>query len=364
MRVFNTLKWAVMPLVVGLSGCSILGGAVDGPPGTLLAYISLQSLDQVSVVSLIQRTPAGDPIPAGSAPINMVLNPRSDREYLYVVNGNTDSVSFLNVRTRQKELSIASGKSPWDIAITPDGRSLYVTNTGDKSVALIDVENRSRVKTFTFPSNENFMPRGVATHPVTSDKANKSEVYIISEGKKATGGAEIVVLNGTQTVKTIPLPSAVRPWKGVVTQDGTRLLVTDRDAQFVWSVDLSSGAATPITLSSSAWDVVATKTAAFVSLPDLSGGTVSAIDLSTNTANTPVSVIPEGGGNKVRQPQALAVNSSGTELWVALAGSNEVVYFPFVDGVNLPTRPRLVNYSYTPGQTGAPEDIVLGRGVQ
>lgn len=367
MRVFNSLKWAAMPLVVGLTGCSLLGGAVEGTPATLLAYISMQSLDQVSVVSLIQRTPTGDAIPAGSAPANMVINPRSDREYLYAANHSTNTVSFLNVRTRQKEVSVASGDRPWDVAITPDGRSLYVTNTGDKTVALIDVENRSRVKSFTFEASAypNFAPRGVATHPITSDKANKVEAYIISEGNAGAVSApvgEIVVLKGQQTDRKITINTAVKLWKGAVTHDGSRLLVTDRGRPTLWSVDLASGAATPITLTSPGWDVVVSKTAAFVSLPDT--GMVAAIDLSTNTEVKPVSAIPEGGGDKVRQPQALAINSSGTELWAALAGSNEVVVFPFIENTNIPTRSRLVNYSYTPGQTGAPEDIVLGRGVQ
>lgn len=371
MRVFNSLKWAVMPLAVSLAGCSLLGGAVEGTPATLLAYISMQSLDQVSVVSLIQRAPAGEPIPAGAAPANMAINPRSDREYLYVANSNTNTVSFLNVRSRQNEVPVTSGDRPWDVAITPDGRYLYVTNTGSKTVAMIDTESRSRVKEFTFEASTypSFAPRGIATHPITSEGSRKSDAYVISEGNSGTvsaPAAQIVVLRGQQTVQTIPVSGATQLWKGAVTPDGNRLLVTDRKRPTLWSIDLASGAATPITLTSPGWDVVISsstqKAAAFVSLPDI--GSVVAIDLATNTAGTAQEVKPTGAGTKARQPQALALNGQGTELWVALAGSNEVAYFPQVDGTNLPVGSRLVNYSYTPGQTGAPEDIVFGRGVQ
>ncbi len=373
MRVFNTLKWAVIPLAVSLTGCSILGGAVKGNPATLLAYISMQSLDQVSVVSLIQRTPTGDAIPAGSAPANMAINPRSDREYLYVANHSTNTVSFLNLRTRQMEVAVSSGDRPWDLAIDPDGRNLYVTNTGSKTVALIDTESRSRVKEFTFEASAypNFMPRGVATHPISSTSSRRTEAYVISEGNANTPSApagEIVVLKGQQTGNKFTISGGTKLWKGAVTADGNRLLVTDRGRATLWSVDLGTGAATPITLTSPAWDVVVSssldKPAAFVSLPDI--GSVAAIDLSTNTAGTPQGVTPPGSGNKVRQPQALALNGQGTELWAALYGSNEVVVFPQLDGTTFGTAsgPRLVNYSYTPGQTGAPEDIVLGRGVQ
>ena len=372
MRVFNSLKWAVLPLTVSLAGCSLFGGAVEGTPATLLAYMSLKSMDKVAVVNLIQRAPDGEAIPAGSAPANMAINPRSDREYLYVANSNTDTVSFLNVRTRQNEVPVTSGDRPWDVAITPDGRYLYVTNTGSKTVAMIDVETRSRVKEFTFDQTAyaNFSPRGIATHPITSKSANKNDAYVISEGNAGNKG-HVMILRGQQTVGAIEINGAGQLWKAAVTADGTRLLVTDRLKNSLWSVDLSNLGTTQVTLDGNAWDVVVSlnlnKPAAFVSIPESNGhGYVQPIDLSNGVGikGTAQSVTPVGAGSKARQPQALALNSQGTELWVALAGSNEVVVFPQVNGVNLELGPRLVNYSYTPGQSGAPEDIVLGRGVQ
>ncbi|MNL03293.1 Lactonase, 7-bladed beta-propeller [compost metagenome] len=333
----------------------------------------MQSLDQVSVVSLIQRTPTGDPIPAGSAPANMAINPRSDREYLYVANHSTNTISFLNVRTRQKEVSVASGDRPWDVSITPDGLALYVTNTGDKTVSLIDVESRSTLKNFTFEPSAypNFMPRGIATQPPSTpsnpgNEARKTEAYVISEGNSGSAGSpagQIVVLKGQQTASTFTINSAVKLWKGAVTADGNRLLVTDRGRQTLWSVDLTSGAATPITLPSAGWDVVVHGLTAFVSMPDV--GVIASIDLNTNTVAETTPATPEGSQNKIqRQPKALAINSNGTELWAALAGSNEVVVIPSIDKTKFGFKPRLVTYSYTPGQSGAPEDIVLGRGVQ
>ncbi len=374
MRVFNPLKWATLPLALSLTGCSILGGAVDGKPATLLAYISLQSMDQVNVVSLIQRAPDGDPIPAGSAPANMVINPRSDREYLYVANHSTNTISMLNVRTRQLEKALPSGDRPWDVAITPDGRYLYVTNTGDKTVAQIDVESRSRIHTFEFApaaTYPGFQPRGIATHPTTSEAANKSDAYVISEGNSNPGGAsagQVVVLKGSQMSSAITLNGAVKLWKAAVTPKGDRLLVTDRGSSKLWSIDLAAGTAGQsydLGVSGS-WDVVIspslTNPIAYVSVPD--AGVVVPVDLSSGAVGKAVSVKPDNAGVQVRQPQALALNSQGTELWVALFGSNELVVIPGVKGTTLDIGARVVNYSYTQGQAGAPEDIVLGRGVQ
>lgn len=374
MRVFNTLKWAALPLAFSLSGCSLFGGGVGGTPATLLAYISLQSLDQINVVSLIQRNPVGEPIPAGSAPANMALNPRSDREYLYVANNSTNTVSFLNVRTRQQEVPVLSGANPWDVAITPDGRYLYVTNTGDGTVAEIDVEGRQRRHLFSnLPAG--FKPRGIATHPadpsVTSPKLN---AYVVSESDAdpatATTKGQVVVLTDRSTGTTIDVVGAGKLWKAAVSMDGTKLLVTDRSQPVLWAIDISSTtfAAQQIQLPGPAWDVVVSpnkqKPVAFVSLPE--AGTVVAIDLTTNTrAGDGISVKPpEAAPSLIPQPQALALNSTGTELWVALAGSNQVVIIPNIEGTTMGVGPRFVNFSYTPGQTGSPEDIVLGRGVQ
>lgn len=369
MRVFNTLKWAALPLAFSLAGCSLFGGGVEGTPATLLAYISLQSLDQINVVSLIQRNPTGEPIPAGSAPANMALNPRSDREYLYVANSSTNTVSFLNVRTRQQEVPVLSGQNPWDVAITPDGRYLYVTNTGDGTVAQIDVEGRQRRHLFnTLPAG--FKPRGIATHPADpSVTSPKLSAYVVSETPAATGGKSLVVaLNDRSTGNTIDINGGVKLWKAAVSMDGTKLLVTDRGVSALWAIDLTSNAAQQIALPGPAWDVVVSpnkqKPVAFVSLPE--AGTVVAIDLTTNTrAGDGISVKPpEAAPSLIPQPQALAINSQGTELWVALAGSNQVVIIPNIEGTTMSVGPRFVNFSYTPGQTGSPEDIVLGRGVQ
>jgi YVTN family beta-propeller protein len=378
MRAFNTLKWSALPLALSLVGCSLLGGAdVKGTPASLLAYISMQSLDKVGVVSLIQRTPEGEAIPAGSAPANMVLNPRSDREYLYVTNHSTNTVSFLNVRTRQNEVAVLSGANPWDVAITPNGRFLYVSNTGDATVAMIDVENRSRVKTFSFPSYAGFKPRGVATYmPDPLGTATpKQDAYVVSEANHGTSSAPVgmvIPMSGETTGTPITINGARQLWKAAVTADGTSLLVTDRGDSRLWVVNISSGVVTSITLPAPAWDVVVSpnrnKAAVFVSMPDYENGKggVASIDLAANSVGKAYATVPVGGQTKARQPQALALNSQGSELWVAVAGSNEVLIFPYLDGTNFSemSGPRLVTYSYTPGQTGAPEDIVLGRGVQ
>ncbi len=373
MRVFNTLKWATLPLAVSLAGCSFFGGAVEGTPATLLAYISMQSLDQVAVVSLTQRAPAGEPIPAGSAPANMAINPRSDREYLYVANHSTNTVSFLNVRTRQLEKPVPSGANPWDVSVTPNGQFLYVTNTGDRTVAQIDVEARSRIHSFTFDEQTypNFKPRGIATHPITSKVANANEAYVVSEGNSgntSTPEGTVVVLKDRSIGTPIKLTGAVKLWKAAVTPKGDRLLVTDRGSSKLWTIDLATGKpgqAIELGVSGS-WDVVVnssiTAPVAYVSLSDK--GQVIPVDLNSNTAGRVSGVVPVGTGSQLRQPQALALNSQGTELWVALFGSNEVVVFPNISGIDMPIGPRLINYSYTQGQAGAPEDIVLGRGVQ
>ncbi|MNX91243.1 hypothetical protein D3C86_1233160 [compost metagenome] len=90
-------------------------------------------------------------------------------------------------------------------------------------------------------------------------------------------------------------------------------------------------------------------------------GLVQVINLETNAKST---VQVNDRVAEATQPQAIAVNSAGTELWVAL--QNRLGYFGMVGGQFTAGSDRLstVPYTSTPGQAPPISDIVLGAGVQ
>ena len=110
------------------------------------AYVSCWNENSVAVVY-----PGGSAPPArigvGRHPTVMLLNPEQTR--LYVANSNNDSVSVIDTRT-DKEVErisvrlsedVPAGNSPEGLALRGD--DLYVANAHSNSVAVVDLDNKT-----------------------------------------------------------------------------------------------------------------------------------------------------------------------------------------------------------------------------
>jgi YVTN family beta-propeller protein len=114
---------------------------------------------------------------------------------------------------------------PNDLAVAPDGGTVYVTNGNSGNVALIDTAVNAVAATIALGAGTS--PGGVTVAP------NGSEIYVVCMG------AVKVIDAATKTVgATIP----VNTWLDVVaTPDGTKLYVPD-GANTVSVVDVASRA--------------------------------------------------------------------------------------------------------------------------
>src|SRR5262249_50459988 len=91
-------------------------------------------------------------IPVGSQPNKMLLNRAQTR--LYVANGNSDTVTVIDTATDNivEEIDTTAppglwpgrpglkGSNPNSLVLSPDERTLYVTNGGTNAVAVIRLE--------------------------------------------------------------------------------------------------------------------------------------------------------------------------------------------------------------------------------
>ena len=67
-----------------------------------------------------------------------------DGKTAFITNFASDSVSTIDVRTRTKNpTDIPVGSNPTDVAVTPDGKTAFVTNQGSGTVSTIDVKSRT-----------------------------------------------------------------------------------------------------------------------------------------------------------------------------------------------------------------------------
>jgi len=125
------------------SGCH-RGRFPDVPPGYReFAYVSNGSSNTVSVLDLVylrqDRT-----LQVGTQPTGLAVNPK--RNEVYVVNTGTasgaGSVSVIDTDTNRVVATIPLHKLPYFIDVDAAGRRAYVANSGSNNVSVIDLDSR------------------------------------------------------------------------------------------------------------------------------------------------------------------------------------------------------------------------------
>ena len=160
------------------------------------------TVDPVTVASYRLHGSAGNSVRA-------VATPR-----VYFTNGPQNQVMVFDTASKSFVASTQVGSSPRGIAITPDGKSLYVANQGSSSVSIIQVESLQVIDTIGIPGGG--VPFGVA---VTPDGAS---VYVTS----AEDSGRIFVID-TETRTVVETIRAGRQLRNVaVSPDGTLAYVT------------------------------------------------------------------------------------------------------------------------------------------
>lgn len=175
--IINTVTDTVSGIISGFDGPS---GMVITPNG-LVAYVNNYGvgLDSgngttVSVVNLLTNMIVGSPITVGQAPASLAISPNG--LYVYVINymtGVTDgTISVITTSNNSSIVDALSGFSgPFGIAINSAGTTAYVTNFGSNNfspfgttLSIVDLTNPTS-PTITNTLTIGIQPSGVAVTP-------------------------------------------------------------------------------------------------------------------------------------------------------------------------------------------------------
>jgi YVTN family beta-propeller protein len=182
------------------------------------------------------KTVASIPIGAGPAfaaiqPLGNVRGPEifsihPTQRKAYVPNMDTHDVSVVNLETNKVAKVILVGQKPHHSTISPDGRLVYVLNSGGaKTVSAIDTTTDEVVATI-------FVGEG-ATGILF--KPDASLAYVVN---RASNTVSVIDTHTHQVVQTIK--TGVHPETGAMTADGTRLYVTNSGSHDVTVIDAIS----------------------------------------------------------------------------------------------------------------------------
>jgi YVTN family beta-propeller protein len=139
----------------------------DGNGAARTAYVTSQRDDQVMVVDV--KTGKFSAIPVGDQPNRLVLS--RDQNELYVVNGNSDTISVVDTATQQVKRTLElsrpgdryKGLNADSAAVSHDGNTLYVTLGTENSVAVVNLssgEVEGRIPTGWYPTSVSVSANG------------------------------------------------------------------------------------------------------------------------------------------------------------------------------------------------------------
>ena len=160
--------------------------------GNKTAFISSIRDREIDVVDISGAPTLTSRIPLRGQPNKMLLN--ADQTKLFVAQDNSDSVAVIDTRTNQKlaDISVTApaeyysnehkykGANPNNLALSPDEKTLYVTNGGENAVAVVKLD-----KDIDDSRTVGLIPTG--WYPNSVSVSGDGKVLYIVNGKSASG---------------------------------------------------------------------------------------------------------------------------------------------------------------------------------
>jgi DNA-binding beta-propeller fold protein YncE len=294
--------------------------------------------------------PVGSTAPAGTVPFGVAISP--DARSVYITNRTGGTVSQFDVGASgalspKTPPTVSAGNGPTGVAASPDGRSVYVTNGVDDTVSQFDVGASGALS----PKTPATVRAGVEPHAVAVNPDGRS-VYVITSGTVAqfdVGASGALTAKASRTVLTGTDPTAV-----AVSPDGRSVYVPNLVDGTVSQFDVgASGALRPKTApavpASRPFGVAVSPDGRSVYVTDLGlagPGTVSQFDVGASGALSPKSspTVPAG-----EAADAVAVSPDGRSVYVTNALDDTVSQFDVgASGALSPKTPPTVPAGGTP----------------
>ena len=277
-------------------------GSAAGPGSPVTAYVANFNSGTVTPIATATNT-AGSPITTGNQPFDIAITPNG--KTAYVANGayvGPGTVTPIATATNTAGPPITTGTEPQDIAITPDGKTAYVTNAGSGTVTPIATATNTAGPPITVGS-------GPFDDAITPDGKT---AYVANAGS----GTVTPIATATNTAGP-PITVGSDPYDIAITPDGKTAYVANAGSGTVTPIATATNTAgPPITTGIGPDDIAITPDGKTAYVTNNISGTVTPIATATNTAGPPITV-----GNR---PHAIAITPDGKTAYVTNILSNTV----------------------------------------
>ena len=286
----------VLPLAaILLATVNACGGAAPEKPApepvvelpALAIYVTNEASGDLTIIDGTKNTALAT-IPLGKRPRGIAVSP--DRKFLYVAlsgspvagpgvdesklpppDRSADGIGVVDIAQRKLVRVLESGTDPEQVAVSADGRQLFVANEDAAVMSVVDPTSGKVLRTYKVGEE----PEGVSVHPrnghvyVTSEDAGAvfvvdpsaervlasievgprpRSIAFLPDGSKAyvtnENGAAVTVIDTAKLVvtKTVALGDGMRPMGAVAAPDGAFVYVSTGRSRMVQIIDAKTDA--------------------------------------------------------------------------------------------------------------------------
>jgi YVTN family beta-propeller protein len=168
---------------------------------------------------------------AGCRPHDFPQYPPNYREYAYVTNGGSDTVTVLDVVNVRVDRELQVGRNPVAVAASQTRNEVYVVNSGAESangaisvgsVSVIDAEHNTVAATIP-----------VHRHPVSIDLDAKEDLAYVAN----SGSNSVSIINLKTRKEIAQIGAGEEPVAASISPDGKTLVVANRRGNSVTLID-------------------------------------------------------------------------------------------------------------------------------
>lgn len=148
--------------------------------------------------------------------------PANYREYAYITNGGSNTVTVLDVVNLRQDRVIRVGSNPTGVAANTKRNEVYVVNTGSDSISVIDAEKNAVVSTIPVRQRPYFV----------SVSADGRLAYVANSG---SNNVSVINLQSRRQIAVVGVGEG--PGVAAVTPDGNAVVVSNRVGNSVSIID-------------------------------------------------------------------------------------------------------------------------------
>jgi YVTN family beta-propeller protein len=198
----------------------------------LVAVTGASVLASLIFVACISRRSSAEARPADRAAPDTVEIAHSQRNAVLLVSNVQDSkLTFVDLGTGKVSGYADTGYDPREIAVTPDGRTAYISNYGaGDSISVIDVRTRKELRKIDLGADRD--PHGIQV------SRDGRKLYVTAETVHAVLEIDVATDRVLRTLKT-----GRKSHMLVLAPDGRRLYTSNGPSGTVTVLDLETGVA-------------------------------------------------------------------------------------------------------------------------